>query len=196
MRTRNVNKQELVKQKTIEMIVTDGLDGFSINKLAKACDISVATIYIYYKDKDDLITQVGIDEGKRMSEATLKGFDYNASFEEGLRIQWRNRAKFMMTNKTAQLFFEQLRSSSYQEKVFKSIQQYFSETLGKFMKNCIDRKEINPMPIEVYWSVAFAPLYNLIRFHQEGRSLGGKKFKLNDKLVWQTFDLVLKALKP
>ncbi|RYE24319.1 MAG: TetR/AcrR family transcriptional regulator [Sphingobacteriales bacterium] len=196
MRTRNVDKQELVRQKTIEMIVTDGLEGFSVNKLAKACDISVATIYIYYKDKDDLITQVGIEEGRRMSEATLKGFDENAGFEEGLRIQWRNRAKFMMTNNTAQLFFEQLRNSSYQEKIFKSIQQYFIDTLGKFMKNCIARKEINPLPIEVYWSVAFAPLYNLIRFHQEGRSLGGKKFRLSDKLIWQTFDLVVKGLKP
>jgi len=178
------------------MIVSDGLDKFTINKLAKACDISVATIYIYYKDKDDLITQVGIEEGRRMSEATLKDFDYNAGFEEGLRIQWRNRARFMMTNKTAQLFFEQLRSSSYQEQIFESIRRNFSDTLGKFMKKCIERKEINPMPIEVYWSVAFAPLYNLIRFHQEGKSLAGKKFKLNDKLIWQTFDLVLKALKP
>ena len=196
MRTRNVDKQELVKQKTIEMIVSDGLDKFTINKLARACNISVATIYIYYKDKDDLITKVGIEEGRRMSEATLEGFDPNASFEDGLRVQWKNRAKFMMTNKTAQLFFEQLRSSSYQERIFESIRKYFSDTLGKFMKKCIERKEINPMPVEVYWSVAFAPLYNLIRFHQEGKSIAGKKFRLNDKLIWQTFDLVLKGLRP
>jgi len=196
MRTRNVDKQELVKQKTIEMIVNDGLDRFSVNRLAKACDISVATLYIYYKDKDDLIIQVGIEEGRRMSEATLKGFHEDLSFEEGLRIQWRNRARFMLHNRTSQLFFEQLRNSQYQDQIFASIRGFFSETLGRFMKKCIERKEINPLPIEVYWSVAFAPLYNLLRFHQDGRSLAGKKFRLNEKLIWQTFDLVLKGLKP
>ncbi len=196
MRTRDVDKQELVKQKTIELIVAEGLDGFSINMLAKACNISVATIYIYYKDKDDLIVQVGIDEGRRMSEATLKGFDEKAGFEDGLRVQWKNRSKFMMQNPAAHLFFEQIRSSSYQEKVFEPIREHFTNTLGKFMKNCVARGELKPMPLEVYWSVAFAPLYNLIRFHQEGTSIGGKKFRLNDKLIWQTFELVIKALKP
>ena len=55
MRTRNIDKQELVKKKAIEMLVDIGFEGFSMNKLAQACDISVATLYIYYKDKDDLI---------------------------------------------------------------------------------------------------------------------------------------------
>lgn len=67
--------------------------------------------------------------------------------------------------------------------------------MGRFMTNAMERGEIDPLPIEVYWSVAFAPLYNLIRFHVEGRSLAGKPFQLTDELMWQTFDLVLKALK-
>ncbi len=62
------------------------------------------------------------------------------------------------------------------------------------MGNAVVRGEINPMPVEVYWSVAFAPLYNLIRFHNEGHSLAGKPFELTDTVLWATFDLVLKAL--
>ncbi|ETZ23756.1 hypothetical protein [Pedobacter sp. V48] len=63
------------------------------------------------------------------------------------------------------------------------------------MTNAINRGEINPMQLEVYWSVAFAPLYNLVRFHFEGRSIGGKPFILTDKALWETFELVIKALK-
>ena len=47
MRTRDTDKEQLVKQKAIELLVNDGLDGFSMNKLAKACDIAVATLDIY-----------------------------------------------------------------------------------------------------------------------------------------------------
>ena len=46
MRTRNTCKEQLVKEKAVELLVSDGLEGFSMNKLARACDISVATLYI------------------------------------------------------------------------------------------------------------------------------------------------------
>jgi AcrR family transcriptional regulator len=195
MRTRNADKEQLVKQQAIEMLVRDGLEGFSVNKLAKACGISVATLYIYYKDKDDLIVQIALEEAKHMSAVILKNFDPESSFEEGLRQQWKNRSKYMLDNPTAALLFEQLRSSSYSERVFKNTTAEFKESMGKFMKNAVDRGEIDLLPIEVYWSVAFAPLYNLIRFHSEGRNMGGKPFMLNNKILWQTFDLVLKGLK-
>ena len=62
MRTRDNNKVELVKKTAIELMVKDGLEGFSMNKLARACNISVATLYIYYKDRDDLIVNIAVDD--------------------------------------------------------------------------------------------------------------------------------------
>jgi TetR/AcrR family transcriptional repressor of multidrug resistance operon len=69
MRTRNTDKVQLVKQKAIELIVKNGLEGFSMNKLARACNVSVATLYIYYKDRDDLIIKVAVEEGRLMGDA-------------------------------------------------------------------------------------------------------------------------------
>mgnify|MGYP003575249337 FL=1 len=195
MRTRNTVKEELVKQKTIELIVKDGFEGFSVNKLAKACGISVATLYIYYKDKDDLIIQVAHAEASRMTDMILKDFDPELSFEDGLRQQWKNRAKHMMENPLSAQFFDQLRSSSYQDEVYDAIVRKFKEKMGVFMKNAIARNEIDPLPLEVYWAVAFGPLYNLIRFHIEGKDIGGRKFTMTEEILWQTFELVTKALK-
>lgn len=195
MRTRNTNKEQLVKSKAIDLLLRDGLEGFSVNKLAKECGISVATLYIYYKDKDDLIMQIGQEEVKNMSAQMLEGFDPEAKFEEGLRVQWKNRAKCVLNNPKIAQLFEQLRTSTYQEAIMDAFKNEFKEHMGRFMKNAVDRGEILAMPVEVYWSIAYAPLYNLLRFHNEGRSLAGKKFVINDKIMWQTFDLVLRALK-
>ena len=196
MRTRDLDKVQLVKEKAMELVVDDGLEKFSVNKLAKACNISVATLYIYYKDKEDLILQVALEEGRRMTEMTMKNFDPEMRFEEGLRLQWKNRAKYMLEHPSAMLFFEQLRSSSYHEKIMKSYIGAFKENMGKFLQNAIDRGEINKMQPEVYWAMAYGPLYTLLRFHHEGTSFGGRKFVLNKTLISQTFDLVIKALKP
>lgn len=195
MRTRDIEKVQLVREKAMEMVVRTGLEGFSMNKLSKACDISVATLYIYYKDKEDLITRIAIEEFERMSEATLKDFNPEMNFEEGLRFQWKVRARYMMDNPVSSLFFEQLRGSQYEFKAFEDSINAFRETMGRFVKNAVARGEINPMPIEVFWSVAYAPLYALVRFHNEGTSIGGRPFVLNNKLLWAAFDLVIRALK-
>ncbi len=195
MRTRDVNKEQMVKEKAMELVVSHGLEGFSMNKLAKACDISVATLYIYYKDKDDLITKIVTEEAHRMNDIVLSNFDPEVSFEDGLRQQWKNRARHMLEHPKAAMFVEVLRNTSYTDTVFTAVTAAFKEKMGRFMKNARANDEIDEMPMEVYWSVAFAPLYNLVRFHNEGRSIGGKKFVLNDKILWQTFDRVLKALK-
>src|SRR5712672_632032 len=98
MRTRNVEKEELVRQEAIEMLVRDGFQGFSMNRLAQACGISVATLYIYYQDKDDLIKRIGAEIGKQFMAKTLQGFDPQMGFAGGLRKQWENRAAFALKN--------------------------------------------------------------------------------------------------
>jgi TetR/AcrR family transcriptional regulator, multidrug resistance operon repressor len=196
MRTRNENKIEQVRQKAIEMLVQEGLNGFSMQKLAKAANVSPATLYIYYKDKDDLIVRIGQQEGERMTAATLQGFNPALSFREGLKVQWINRSAFWMSNPLSYRLFELLRASPYNHQVFSSIQAQFGKIMGEFVHNAIRNKQLVDVPVEVYWSTAFAPLQNLIRFHHEGKSFGAAKFKLTDKLIWQTFDLVVKALTP
>lgn len=195
MRTRNTDKENLVKQMAMDLVVKKGIDGFSMNKLAKACNISVATLYIYYKDKDDLITKIAEEEVHHASREILQDFNPKDSFEEGLKQQWKNRLKRMLENPTSEFFLDQLRSSSYNEKIFPIFLSYFKPVMREFMTNAIERGEIDAHPISVYWSIAFAPLYNLVRFHRGGNSFGGQEFVLTDEIVWQTFALVVKALK-
>lgn len=194
MRPRDENKMQSIREKAVEMIAHDGLEGFAINKLAKAAGVSPATIYIYYKDKEDLILSLCAEQGQKMSDATLKNFDPGLPFAEGLWIQWQNRSRYSLRNRTEAAFFDQLGTSVYRDRMVETITSSLRNTLGAFMHNCIKRGEINPMELEVYWSIAFAPLYTLVRFHNEGQSIGGKKFVLTPKIMRETFDLVLKAL--
>lgn len=195
MRNRNTEKEKLVKQKAIEFLVTKGFEGFTVNKLAKICGISIATLYIYYKDKDDLIVQIAREEIAKMRLAILEGFNPDANFEHGLRIQWKNRYNYLIKNPVAGLFIEQLRTSSYQDQVYTGFRDDYGDTINLFMKNVVMRGEVAAMPIEVYWAVAFSPLLTLIRAHYESQRPEGKPFRITDDILWQTFDLVVKALK-
>lgn len=125
----------------------------------------------------------------------LQGLDPDGPFAEGLKQQWVNRINLVKNYPQLVVFFDQLRASSYQEKVFGTFDEALKGKLGRLMNNAIQRGEIAQMPIEVYWSIAFAPLYNLLRFDKYGRSLAGKPFKMSEEVLWQTYDLALKALR-
>lgn len=179
------------------MIVKDGLDGFGVNKLAKAAGVSPATIYIYYKDREDLIVQTAIRVTAKMLEESLKDFDpENMSFEEGLRKQWQNRSRYFISNPLDVEFIEKMRYSHLYDKVSDSVYNVFKEVMGKFYRSAVTKGELMQLPIEVYWSMAFAPLYQLIKFHSQAKSFGDKKFVFTEEDMEQTLQLVLKALKP
>lgn len=195
MRTRDIEKENLVKKIAVETIANGGFESFSMNKLAKACGISVATLYIYYKDKDDLLSQLAVEHGRVLAKSMLHNFDAEASFEDGLRQQWENRYRELINNPILSKFNEQLRASVYQDQFLSTLMEDVLVKFKRFNDNIISRGEVREMPFEVYWSVAFAPLYALIKFNNEGQSLGGKPFKMTDEMLWEAFDLVVKGLK-
>jgi AcrR family transcriptional regulator len=196
MRTRDVNKENLIQEKAIEMVVQQGLDGFSMQKLAKAANVSPATLYIYYKDRDDLITQLATNISNRLMETSLKGMHPKMSFADGLELQWKNRMEFYLNHPLDVEFIEQIRYTPIYDSIKNTIRQNFGDVLGKFVHNAINRGELQPLPFEVYWSVAFAPLYQLIKFHTQGSSPANDSFRISDDIVNQTLQLVIKALKP
>jgi TetR/AcrR family transcriptional repressor of multidrug resistance operon len=196
MRIRDTHKELLVKQKAIEMLLRDGFDGFSMQKLAKASDISVATLYIYYKNKEDLILSIGIEEGRRMTAATMKDFSPDMPFAEGLKKQWENRANYWLKHKEAARFFEKIKRTQYAEAILEEISRDFRPIMKKFSENAIARKELHFLSFESYWAVAFGPLYTLLEFEDKGKSVGNKPYTFSKKIMYQTLDLVLKALTP
>lgn len=196
MRIKDENKADAIFQKAMEIIVRKGFDGLSMQKLAKAANVSPATIYIYFKDREDLILKIAIKAAEKMVSETLKDFNPEMSFEQGLKIQWENRANYWLKNPLEAQFVEMVRHSPIGETVFKMVKTEFSAVMGEFVHKAIKRKELLKLPLEVYWAVAFAPLYTLVKFHNDGRSIRNEKFIWNDNYMKQTFKLVLKALQP
>jgi AcrR family transcriptional regulator len=197
MRTRDVAKERAIRDCALAMIVKSGFDGLSMQKLAEAAGVSPATIYIYFQDRDDLIFRLYEEENGKMSEATLKDFHPSMPFAEGLKRQWINRAHYCLANPTSAHFLEQMRYSPLFKRCEKATKGTFAQAMKEFVGNAIARGDLVRIPVEIYWCVAFAPLYQLVKFHMAGRGIPGTgPFVLDEKILTQTLGLVLKALKP
>jgi AcrR family transcriptional regulator len=159
MRPRDEQKEQQIRQKAIEMIVAEGLDGFGVNKLARAAGVSPATIYIYYKDKEELISSICVSVAENMMAFSLQDFSPDMDFADGLRVQWYNRLNYFMQYPHEMEFIEIMRHTHFYEKVSQMLTVNFGQVLGAFMSNAEEKKQLVPLPFEVYWAVAYAPLY-------------------------------------
>ena len=113
MRARDPQKEQAIREQALDTIVRHGFDGLSMQKLAKEVGVSPATIYIYFENRDDLILSLYREESRKMAEATLDGFDPGASLAVGLRVQWKNRARYCLENPREAHFLEQIRHSPF-----------------------------------------------------------------------------------
>lgn len=194
MRIRDESKEAAIREKAIEMIVKEGFDGLSMQKLAKAANVSPATIYLYFKNREDLLNQLYIGIDQVFAKETLKDFNPDMHLEEGLWLQWKNRFAYHMKYPQHIHFMEQFRNSPLIN--HKDIKEnIFKQAMGNFFRNAVKRNEMNELPVEVFWAIAYGPLYTLIKFHSSKKSLMGNKFFLTEERMKQAFDAVIKGLK-
>lgn len=199
MRTRDPRKEKAIRRKALALIVRSGLDGFSMQNLARAARVSPATLYIYFRDRDDLLFQVYREQSDLMTAEFLRGFDPDGPFAGGLRVQWKNRVRHALDHPLEAQFLEQVRHSPYFSLFREKMPQVFSATMRRFAMNAIARKEMRPMPPEIFWALVYAPLYQLIRFSQQDARFFGPaypKFQLNDAALEHALQGVLRAVRP
>lgn len=195
MRTRDENKEAAIREKAMEMIVEEGFDGLSMQKLAKAAGVSPATIYIYYRNREDLLNSLYNEVNNTFAEVALKKFNPELSLEEGLWVQWKNRMKFIMEYPVYFKFFEQFRNSPLIH--HKAVQSnHFKEAMRQFVSNAIQRKEMAKIEPEMFWSLAYGSFYSLIKFHLLQKSMMNDSYKVTDAKLKQLLKMVVTALKP
>ncbi|MBP6720707.1 MAG: TetR/AcrR family transcriptional regulator [Bacteroidia bacterium] len=195
MRTRDESKEACLRMKAMEMIVAEGFDGLSMQKLAKAAGVSPATIYIYWKNREDLLNQLFQEVQENFTGVALEGFSPEMSLSDGLWLQWQNRLRFILEFPVQFAFYEQFRHSPLINRGDMKF-AVFKENMQQFIVNAVRNQELRPMPTEVYWSMAYAPFYSLVRCKYQGKSMLSDCFELSDDVIRQTFEMVIKALRP
>ena len=196
MRTKDAQKELLIRQKTMEIVVKEGLDGFSMHKLAADVGISVNTIYLNFKNREDLIIKVYNGVVEKMEEVLLNEFNPEMDFATGLKLQWKNRLHYYRKYPLHIEFTEHIRHSPIYDKVMRGQGKKFTTTMEQFYKKAIKNKELIEFPLEIYWSLAYAPLFQLLKFHRQNKSITGKKFVLTESKFNQAFSRVLLSLTP
>lgn len=196
MRPKDESKEVAIREAAIEMIVKEGFKGMSMQKLAKKANVSPATIYLYFENREDLLNSLYLGVREQMHRAALEGFDPSMPFREGLKVLWLNRYRYFVEHPLHFVFLEQYINSPLVEVAARMEDKAFKRPLQEFASNIIRRGDIVSLPFEVYWSVAFAPLYQMLRFKLYPNLHLEKQPAITEQKLLQALEFVVKALQP
>ncbi len=189
MRLRDENKMEAVFKASIKTINEIGFVASSVAKIAKEARVSPATIYIYYKCKEDLLVSIYTTLKKKLSQAMLVGFDPNMAIKKVLRKVWFNAFDFFEKHPDYFMFMEQFSNSPYIDKVdHDELEQNFQQII-QIMQRGIDQEIIKDVPFELLMTFAFYPVLTL------SNTRLCKEIQLTDENKSLAFDLAWDAIK-
>jgi len=105
------DKRELIIESVIEMINSEGIAGISMSKIAKQAGISVATTYLYFENKDDMLRQSYLDCKEKMNHFMLSQLPENKTSEKKAVAFMGSLYKFAIEYKNEMNVIQQFRNS-------------------------------------------------------------------------------------
>ena len=101
--TMNQSEMDMIERifsATDNLMAVEGLPNLSMHKIAKAAKISPGTIYIYFKNKEELLAQFARHISLSFQRAMEKDHDETQSFAEQYRKMWWNIWTFLQSDPT------------------------------------------------------------------------------------------------
>ncbi|MFD1096148.1 TetR/AcrR family transcriptional regulator [Salegentibacter chungangensis] len=100
-------KREALVKATVKLVNNNGFHATPMSKIAKMANVSPATIYLYFQNKQDLINQVYLEVKAAFTDYAFQDYNEEQSVEEGFEIIWRNIADFKLKEVDKALFLSQ-----------------------------------------------------------------------------------------
>jgi TetR/AcrR family transcriptional repressor of multidrug resistance operon len=196
MRPKNLEKEAAIRTTALRIIAEEGLENLTMQKLAKQAGISPRTIYIKYKDKDDLLIKLFIDEVLEVYErAVLENFSESMELEAGVKRLWLNAFHYFIQHKPAFVLMQYGKSSPLLNKAFqeRAIREgQFFMPIHRFLARQVSLRLILDFPFEVHRALLFAPLLDLVNEYFEHADR--PKQIITEKLILDVCDVTIKGL--
>ena len=188
MRVKDAKKYEAISNAAITLICQEGLSGTSMSKIAKAANVSPATIYVYFENKEAMIGELYRTCKKQMSVALLQEFKPNGDFVIEFRKLWNNLLDYALQGTKEFAFLQQFENSPHLTQAYQNhAKEYFTPIFIFFEKAKRDKK-IKNVPFELIYAFCFIPAIRLASQHLS------HAFNLNDTTKEQAIALALDTI--
>ncbi|MFL1895254.1 TetR/AcrR family transcriptional regulator [Aquimarina sp. 2-A2] len=173
---KSIDKRNALIKATIELVNNNGFHATAMSKIAKIANVSPATIYLYFENKQDLVNQTYLDVKTKYTDFVFKTYNENTSIKAGFELIWKRIAEFNSKESDYSFFLNQcnntpmIDASSRQEGI-KHLQP-----LLDLWKRGKEDGIIKPFSDQILYAYSINPLSFLMMAQKQGH------FQLNDHI--------------
>jgi len=134
VKQRDESKIEQIFAATLQLVVKRGVAGITMRQIAKAAGMATGTLYIYFKDKDELVNQLYVSCRASSVNAYFKSYNEAASFKKGFRIVWNNILQYLLAHFYVSVFMEQCYHTPFVSESTKEMNEQVFQPLYKLIE--------------------------------------------------------------
>ncbi|AFM05120.1 transcriptional regulator [Bernardetia litoralis DSM 6794] len=183
MKLKSAEKEERIYEVVLELTQKVGLAGLRISDIAKEADLAHGTLYIYFKNKKELINQLYKKIKSKVSSELLPENIQDYSIKDGMFILWKNYLHYLVNNQQKIHFMTQCGSSNILNEENKSISDSLMKKTNSFFQKGIDLKDIKDVEIELLISIFRGMIENI------ALQITQKKLDYTPKLIENSFEI-------
>ncbi len=160
---KNSLKKERIFEATLNLVKEKGFHSMPMSLIAQEASVAAGTIYIYFKNKEELLNQLYLKIKKEYSDALMKGYDKNAPIKDSFELIWRNTLNFQLNRSLEFSYMEQFKNSPFIFKVTISEGIKLFKPAKKIIKRGKKEKIVKNIPNSIINALFFAPLGEWIK---------------------------------
>jgi AcrR family transcriptional regulator len=113
MRVKDYNKVNIIFKASLKLILKEGIAGLTMAKLAKKSGLATGTLYIYFKNKEELIHKLYDKLKEESLDRFTKGVEPSFDPKKAIKKIWINYLTHRLEHYEESIFMEQYYRSPY-----------------------------------------------------------------------------------
>ncbi|MBC6310416.1 TetR/AcrR family transcriptional regulator [Listeria sp. FSL L7-1582] len=161
MRKKDFSKIDKIQDATVELILKEGAAAVSTIRIAKKVGISQSNVYLYFKNKDELIDSVFAREMGKVKFEQQEMNDKTLRFEQRFEAYIRSLYDFALTDPDSLVLIREIKFLKGQQQEINPTEMGNSNVVEELLQTGITEKIIKPLPIALIMGFVF----NTIQAH-------------------------------
>ena len=191
MRPLDPDKREKILKAVYVLTGRQGLASVTIAGISKIAAVAAGTLYIYFKNKEEVVQMAYTAVEDKMTQEMYRDFDSSAPIKESLKKIYINMLNYRLNNYDETIFIDQYQQSGYIQLNFsKQLTEY--EKQNKPLYDLLEKGQKEGIIKELDAIILISFFDGAVRSCSTG--IIQKLFPLSQELVDDCFDLIWKGI--
>ncbi|GGZ70037.1 TetR/AcrR family transcriptional regulator [Algibacter mikhailovii] len=186
---KKLDKRNALIKATITLVNNNGFHNTPMSKIAKMANVSPATIYLYFENKQDLVNKTYLEVKEKYTDFAFATYSKTMPIKQGFEIVWKRIAEFKLKECEDAMFLVQCDNSPIIDEPSRQEGIKHLEPLLELWERGKMQGIIKPLSDYLLYAYTIAPLSFLMINQERG------VFQLNKKHIEEAFDAAWSSIR-